>query len=539
MLNDLDPRYLLSILLRRFPIFLLTAVLIFSGFAAAAVLLPAAYTSRARILVESQQIPTDLVQSTVTSHAAERLRVIQQRLMTRDNLLEIAAQYDVFRSEPDMTPTEIVAAMREQSVFRSEALGTSSGRGGGMAMTFTISFSARDPGVTARVANEYVTRILENNLKLRTARAADTYEFFEQESQRLGGELTAIESQMVEFKRANRATLPETLDFRTNQVQRVQQRIQLLDREMADLREQRKTLMDLKEDPSILLEQERPQTASERAKEELERELQLRSAVLSETHPEIRALKTRIMAMDSLIAADVAKQEEAIRNNSSSFLEEKLQETNQQIGLIDTQLDQMADEIAELERQESELERSIAETPNTQMALNALQRNYEGLQRQYDTARAKLAVSATGEQLELKQQAERFEVIEQAQVPDSPDKPNRLKILLLGFGGGTGAGLGLVFLLEFLNRAIRRPSDIISTLDIQPLAVIPYIYTDAEVRRRSRVRWTMIVLAVAGVVAATALVHVYYMPLDLVGAKIIEKTKIDSLMDLVRSRLRL
>ncbi len=536
MLNDLDPRYLLSILLRRFPIFLLTAVLIFSGFAAAAVLLPAAYTSRARILVESQQIPTDLVQSTVRSHAAERLRVIQQRLMTRDNLLEIAAQYGVFRNEPDMSPTEIVSAMRAQSVFFSEVLG---GSRDGMAMTFTISFSARDPSVTARVANEYVTRILEDNLKLRTARAADTYEFFEQESQRLGGELTAIESQMVEFKRANRATLPETLDFRTNQVQRVQQRIQLLDREMADLREQRKTLIELKEDPSILLAQERPQTASERAKEDLERELQLRSAVLSDTHPEIRALKTRIMAMERLIESDLAKQEEEIRTNSSSFIEEKLQETNQQLSLIDTQLDQMADEIAELERQESELERSIAETPNTQMALNALQRNYEGLQRQYDQARSKLAVSATGEQLELKQQAERFEVIEQAQVPDSPDKPNRLKILLMGFGGGTGAGLGLVFLLEFLNRAIRRPSDIISTLDIQPLAVIPYIYTDAEVRRRSRLRWTVIVLAVAGVIAATVLVHVYYMPLDLIGEKIIEKTKIDSLMDLVKSRLRL
>ncbi|WP_339947672.1 hypothetical protein [uncultured Albimonas sp.] len=537
MLNDLDPRYLLSILLRRFPIFLLTAVLIFSGFAAAAVLLPAAYTSRARILVESQQIPTDLVQSTVRSHAAERLRVIQQRLMTRDNLLEIAAQYDVFRTEGDLTPTEIVAKMRSQSVFTSEVLG--GGRDGGMAMTFSIAFSARDPSVTSRVANEYVTRILENNLKLRTARAADTYEFFEQESQRLGGELTAIESQMVEFKRANRATLPETLDFRSNQVQRVQQRMQLLDREMADMREQRKMLMALKDDPTSLIDATRPLTPSERAKEELERELQLRSAVLSETHPEIRALKTRIRAMDSLIESDLAKQEEEMRTSSSSFIEEKMQETNQRINVIDTQLDQMADELNELERQESELERSIAETPNTQMALNALQRNYENLQGQYDEARSKLAVSATGEQLELKQQAERFEVIEQAQVPDAPDKPNRLKILMMGFAGGTGAGLGLVFVLEFLNRAIRRPSDIISTLDIQPLAVIPYIYTDQEVRRRTRLRWTVIVLAVASIVTAVALVHTYYMPLDLVGAKIVEKTKIDSLMDLVRSRLRL
>ena len=40
MPSELDPRFLLSVLLRRFPVFLLTAVVIFSGFAAAAVLIP-------------------------------------------------------------------------------------------------------------------------------------------------------------------------------------------------------------------------------------------------------------------------------------------------------------------------------------------------------------------------------------------------------------------------------------------------------------------------------------------------------------------
>ena len=76
MLNELDPRYFLSVFMRRFPVFLLTALLIFAAFATAAVLLPATYTSKARILVESQQIPGDLVMSTVRTHASERLRVI-------------------------------------------------------------------------------------------------------------------------------------------------------------------------------------------------------------------------------------------------------------------------------------------------------------------------------------------------------------------------------------------------------------------------------------------------------------------------------
>src|SRR6266851_1224715 len=43
------------------------------------------YSSEGKILVESQDIPTDLVKSTVTAGANERIQVIQQRIMTRDN----------------------------------------------------------------------------------------------------------------------------------------------------------------------------------------------------------------------------------------------------------------------------------------------------------------------------------------------------------------------------------------------------------------------------------------------------------------------
>ena len=537
MPNELDPRYLLSILLRRFPVFLMTAVVIFSGFAAAAVLLPAAYTSRAKILVESQQIPTNLVQSTVTSQAEERLRVIQQRLLTRDNLLEIAAEYNVFRDRREMSPSDIVDEMRAQSRFKADALDDVRRGESSLAVVFTVSFSASNGTVAARVAGEYVTRILENNLKLRTGRAADTYEFFEQESQRLAGELTAVEAEMVDFKRANRDTLPETLEFRTTQLQRVQQQLQLLDREVSNLQERRKGLLELLEDPENLSDQQRPLTDSEKIKQQLQRELELRSALLSDQHPEIRALKTRIASLDNAIAQERKEQDAQLKDTTSQVIEAQMKQVRQQMEEVDTRLSQIADETVQLERQEASLQRSIGETPNTQMALAALQRNYGNLQEQYSEARSKLAVSATGEQLELKQQAERFEVIEEAVVPETPDKPNRIKILILGVGAGGGGGLALIVLLEFLNKAIRRPSDIINTLDMQPLAVIPYIYTDEELRRRSRVKWSLIVISIGGTIACLVLLHIYYLPLDMILQKLMVATELDALLELVRNRL--
>lgn len=537
MMNDLDPRYLFSIFLRRFPVFLLTAVLIFAGFAAAAVLLPPTYSASARILVESQRIPQNMVQSTVGSGASERLRVIEQRLMTRENLLEIANRHNVFRDRQDLSPTEMVQEMRRSTTFRQVSLGGGGRGGGGMSMIFNVSFSAADPQVAARVAGEYITRILEDNVRLRTDRASNTYEFFEQESQRLGGELTAIESEIVEFKRSNRDTLPETLGFRTNQLERVQQRQQLLDRERADLRQERKLLEEMLERPELLAEVQREPSESERARVQLIQRRRLRLAILSEAHPEILAIDTRIAALERIIAQEEQMRAADAQQRASQVISAEMQRIADNLEVIDTRLDQLADEMSRLERRESELERSIAETPNTQMALTALNRNYSNLQRQYDAARSKLAVSATGEQLELRQQAERFEVIEQASVPSSPDKPDRLMILMMGAGGGAGAGLGLIVLLEFLNRAIRRPSDITATLQAQPLAVIPYIYTDTELRRRSTIKWTIIVTLVAGSIIGLTATHIFYMPLDLLMRRLMEMTQLDTVLQLVRTRL--
>lgn len=171
------------------------------------------------------------------------------------------------------------------------------------------------------------------------------------------------------------------------------------------------------------------------------------------------------------------------------------------------------------------------------MALISLTRDYQNMQSQYQQARSKLASAATGEQLELKQQAERFEVIEQANVPDTPDKPNRILIMAMGLGGGVGAGLAVVVLLEFMNKTIRRPSEIANALGIQPLVVIPYVYTVNEQSNRRTWRRGVLLTVVLLVAAVLAALHYFYLPLDLLAERAIEKAQLDSLIGLIKSRL--
>lgn len=79
---------------RRIKFFVIPFLLISLIAVLLAVLLPSVYRSSATILIEEQVIPSDLVRSTVTTYADQRIQVISQRIMTRANLSGIIKKYN-------------------------------------------------------------------------------------------------------------------------------------------------------------------------------------------------------------------------------------------------------------------------------------------------------------------------------------------------------------------------------------------------------------------------------------------------------------
>ena len=65
---------------------------------------PATYKSTAIILIEQQEIPQDLVRSTVTSYADQRIQVISQRVMGSVNLKKIIEKYQLYQKEKKVDP---------------------------------------------------------------------------------------------------------------------------------------------------------------------------------------------------------------------------------------------------------------------------------------------------------------------------------------------------------------------------------------------------------------------------------------------------
>ena len=81
------------------------------------------------------------------------------------------------------------------------------------------------------------------------------------------------------------------------------------------------------------------------------------------------------------------------------------------------------------------------------------------------------------------------------------------------------AGVGLAFVVEISDKAIRRSSDIFAIVDSKLIVSIPYIITTTEARRRKRLT-IMLLLGSISLLAGLVIVTYFFLPpLDLMIAK--------------------
>jgi hypothetical protein len=152
------------------------------------------------------------------------------------------------------------------------------------------------------------------------------------------------------------------------------------------------------------------------------------------------------------------------------------------------------------------LEKLVAPVAENGIGLEALQRTQEAIQKELQSNSQKLSAARLGESLERGQQSEKLEVIEQPGLPQKPIRPKREKLLAMVLAFAAAAGGGLVFLLEAMDTTLRRAVDIHRVVDANLVVALPYILTKAEMaagKRRVRglaalLLFVLVVLAGAG-----------------------------------------
>jgi len=496
---NLDFRFYWTLFLRRLPAMAAVFLLCAGIGVALAFKLPTTYSSQARIRVEEPLITG--LEGIGGSRGGEHLETIQNALMTRANLIDIANDLQVFGRNHGMNPDQVVAAMRAATDIDRKS-------GRNRATTMTVGFNTGNPRMAANVVNKYLDLILEENARQQNSRTGVSLNFFSQEVERLDRELAKQSGLILVFKQANGNALPDNLTYSLNRESFLQERVARTERRIDEINAQRQRAVEIFEATGRLPTGQKERMSPEEQKlAKLNAQLEGMRLRFSDTNPRVAILLSQIAQLEAQVAAAGGATQAEVSQETIFDLT---------MSQVDAQVEELDEERARDMEELATLRTAIEATGENAIKLDALQRNYNNAQSQYNAAIERRDNAQLNENANNSGYIGRISTIEPPTVPNSPSSPNRPLVAMGGVGVGLLGMAGLFVLLEILNRTIRRPFELTKSLGVIPMATIPYMQTRKHFWVRRTLKLLLLIAVIIAVPLALLAIDTYYKPLDLI-----------------------
>ena len=525
--------------------------------------LPAIYSSKATILIEGQEIPQELVATTVTGFVQQRIAGIKQRLVAYQSLVDIAEKFDLYpklRASKDIS--KMVSIIRDNIEVAMVDIKSNDGKKGRAAVTtiaLTVGYMSDKPDVAQKVAKELSERYLEENKLSRSEQAAKVSEFLELETEKLRQKIIELENSLAVFKQEQSDQLPELLQVNMRLFEKTEGQLEASNDRMLKIEDQIASLesqLSLTDPNKAVLggDGKVVQTPSERLSSLIL--LYLNDSVrYAPTHPDMVRLRREIQALGSQstdagkvsdLVSQLTLQRSKLLDAKQKYSDEHLEVVQLQKSVISletqlrsakvtgsketdfsniaadnpryislkTQLDSARSNLKEEKAKASKYQEKLKEYEKRLFQTPIVERDYKTLTRDYGNAKAKYSElknkqleARLAEQLEAEGKGERFVLESPAYFPTSPDSPNRLGIALLAALLAFAGGLGIVALLEYRDDSINGSRGVVEVFGALPIIVVPYIENTADVTRKKRKKVTWIAV---GLVSLASGLGAYY-----------------------------
>jgi uncharacterized protein involved in exopolysaccharide biosynthesis len=153
---------------------------------------------------------------------------------------------------------------------------------------------------------------------------------------------------------------------------------------------------------------------------------------------------------------------------------ESMQALRMRIKLIDSDMTAKRKQQEEVDQQIRAYQGKIQASPQIEEQEKELTRDYQTTLEAYTSTKQKLDQSQMATDLEQRQQGETFNLLDAANLPESPTFPNRGVFIGGGVMAGLAIGLMIVALLEYKDTALRSERDIWAFTQLPTLAVIAW-----------------------------------------------------------------
>jgi len=405
--------------------------------AAVVVLWPPAYRAQATVLVVPQNVPEQYVTSAASANVQERLSAISKQVLSSARLEKIIQTHALYQRERRWrTNEEILDRMR-----RDIQIDLEKSWGRGSSGSFKISYLGENPQVALEVTAHIGSFFIEENFRSREDNAQGTSEFLHDSVEKTRKDLDGLESRLVDHRKRHGGPAAQQETAILGQMQMLERERQTA--EDAVVRARR----DKIETEAFLFTADPPaaspvppSTAPPDSSDspDLERartQLRLLETRYNSAHPDVLAARRLVAELEHLLP--VRKDRPA---SSPAAAEPRDRQASQRLIALRLRREQATEQAERAEAERQRLSRELAvlrsrltALPVEEQELATLIRDYDILKAHYSSLLDKRFAAEMAADLERRQKAERFVMIDPPRLPEKAQSPNR-PLLAIGLG---------------------------------------------------------------------------------------------------------
>jgi polysaccharide biosynthesis transport protein len=412
----------------------------------ALVMLPDVFRSSTLVLIEPPEVSQSYIAAPTAAETLNRVKILSTEALSRNRLEQVIQELDLYPGQraAGVPMDELVAYMRKR-ISIDLTNNDEDSHGSERLNSFRIGFEYPGAIVAQKVAARVAEVFINEDLRQRTGQATAANSFLQDQVASARLKLDAKSDAIKSYKTQHAGSLPQELESNLNQLKSAQERLNT----MAPLVE--KAVQD---SPEVKLKNLKTQLITMRAQ-------------YGDQYPDVVALRAQVKALEESEAA-AAKDPKARHDDAGPSA--------------------LVARDDELRRTIDEYRQRIEETPKHEQELAELQRDYEVLTKDYQTLLQKKLEAQVSAQLLQREEGERFRVLDPANLPLKPERPNRMAIMLLGVILSFAAALGLPFGLSYTDTSFKDPDELAKEYGIPVLVAIP---TADEKEKRAERIWTV------------------------------------------------
>ncbi|MFY9527981.1 MAG: Wzz/FepE/Etk N-terminal domain-containing protein, partial [Candidatus Acidiferrales bacterium] len=456
--------------------------------------LPKQYTSQTMVLITQPAVPENVVRQVVTQDLDQRLVAMERQILSASRLEPMIKKFGLYAKDQGQVPMEDLDNRLRKAIEVTPELPHPENPS--VLSGFIVKATDSDPRVAQQICSEVTSMFMQENLRAHQERTEDTTQFLSKEIEEAKAKLDEQESKLAAFKGHYIGGLPEDAQANWNILTELNTQLQATTQSLGRAQQDKAFTESMLSQHVAALQNSqlgRHPLTLERQLADLQDELVTLQARYTDDHPDVIKMKNDIAQLKKKIAEANEKKVAGANENEKKMAEPEEHVASEpdekkelvsiaeppEIQQLRLQLRQLDQSIRQGNKQEQDLEQRIKLyqgrvqlSPTVEQEYKQVTRDHETALEFYNDLLRKRSQYAMTHDLEQRQEGEQFSALDSASLPREPSFPDPRLFALEGLGVGLALGLGLAFVLEWIDTTLRTEGDVEVFLKVPTLALV-------------------------------------------------------------------